>query len=376
MNINLPQRYSDIDEDMVINVLDALDLPTDELNIERETRDGRYMIIEHESVKFFVGLSNDPLGGRNSFLMQYLPPVYQAYIFDESPVKSISIYYPYGFRPDRPVAPYHTFVNKLLRTAGIKLLNEGEAFNGNVTRPFENITDLILSRLTQSQNNQSNKPSYFENDEDAVTIYAKTYGANSMESFMMAIAAYQLTDKKIVYYPVVEQSSTQPPEHAARVLELLGIDVREPIAEILDQHEVRKIEKSTSRKSARFHYNLLVKFGKKECYMCGCDIESTIIGAHIHRVTDIDHEDLNFEEKVQHATSADNGLWLCATHDRMYEYGIVYYDDHYNIVIKDGLDSNQVEYINWLTLTKSFQEVHRNIATSGYLELHRQRVVA
>lgn len=44
------------------------------------------------------------------------------------------------------------------------------------------------------------------------------------------------------------------------------------------------------RDTPKFHYNLFKKYGDKKCLLCDCDIDRMIIGAHIHRVTDISND--------------------------------------------------------------------------------------
>ncbi len=77
-----------------------------------------------------------------------------------------------------------------------------------------------------------------------------------------------------------------------------------------------------------FHYNLLQNMEKKRCYkVCGCDIEHMVLGSHIERQYDIDRNNNTMMRKVKVITDGDNGLWLCANHDKMFEYGIIYFID-------------------------------------------------
>ena len=86
----------------------------------------------------------------------------------------------------------------------------------------------------------------------------------------------------------------------------------------------------------------------KRCYLCNCDIQRLIIASHIQRVTDINKLDLPFSEKRKLAIDGDNGLWLCANHDKLFEYGLIYFEDNM-LKISDSLTKEQTKYVKYLT---------------------------
>ena len=150
------------------------------------------------------------------------------------------------------------------------------------------------------------------------------------------------------------------------------------------------------REQKKYHYNLLQKFKEKKCYLCGCDIEYLIIGSHIHRVTDILHGNLPENEKQRQIIDGDNGFWLCANHDKLFEWGLIYFDKD-KMIIRDTLSEFQKKYIYDSTfylekIYKSFnndkefnvievddslefhiQEEHYNDNMKNYLEIHKRR---
>ena len=133
-------------------------------------------------------------------------------------------------------------------------------------------------------------------------------------------------------------------------------------------------EQSTCRKQDEFKFNLLEKYGKKKCYLCDCDIESNIIASHIHRITDIDNSPISYEDKRKQAVDADNGFWLCANHDKMFENGIITFDKNGNLILNSKLKENQIAYINYITNVLKIEESHLTEKLISYLLLHNKRV--
>lgn len=100
--------------------------------------------------------------------------------------------------------------------------------------------------------------------------------------------------------------------------------------------------------------------------------------------------------KKKKAVDADNGLWLCANHDKLFEYGLIYFEDN-KLIISDKLDDEQKKFITSITYNlkeetstrkydiKEGQDVEHgerafyikdedyNENMHGYLELHRER---
>jgi len=118
----------------------------------------------------------------------------------------------------------------------------------------------------------------------------------------------------------------------------------------------------------------LEKYGNKKCYLCGCDIESNIIASHIHRITDIDNSNIPDEEKRRQTVDGNNGLWLCANHDKMFENGIITFNKNGELVINPTLKANQVEFIQYITQILKIQDIHLTKEFLQYLMIHNKRV--
>lgn len=131
-------------------------------------------------------------------------------------------------------------------------------------------------------------------------------------------------------------------------------------------------------------------------------IEETIVASHIHRITDIDNSTtMTEEEKNIAAIDSDNGFWLCANHDKMFENGLFYFLDDKLIIsndikglvdrtekyaeksisnIKDGILQNNIRALVYRMsdelVLKNFkiEPIHYTPKMHDYLEIHRHRV--
>jgi hypothetical protein len=143
-------------------------------------------------------------------------------------------------------------------------------------------------------------------------------------------------------------------------------------------------------------FNLLQKYGEKRCYLCGCDLEHLVIASHIERITDIDNSIVyTDEEKAARAVDSDNGFWLCANHDKMFAWGIIYfedwilkikfYDDEHtnNFIINSIFETIKIQhgYPNKITSIGNvnggifqIRQEHFNSNMAKYIRLHAQRV--
>ena len=68
---------------------------------------------------------------------------------------------------------------------------------------------------------------------------------------------------------------------------------------------------------------------------------------------------MSFSEKRKLAVDGDNGLWLCANHDKLFEYGLIYFEDN-SLKISDNLTESQKEYVKYLTfdIKKKIQDIN------------------
>lgn len=350
-------------------------------------------LVTKATVKYICLSAADSTESRNSFILQNFPTAYQHYLMDDSKNKEFEYY----IRDTRfPHPPYTIFAYKVLLTGNIKILNLDKVTPSSRTdydfrTPFLDFKQMRKMRLDLQRRNSGNTSTLFEEINDEISVYGKSYGANGRETTAICLALYNLVSLPIKVYNVNETD----PQHLADVdpanryiLEHLGIEIDDGRMDF-----ETTTESIAKRDSKKYHYNLLQKFKEKRCYLCGCDIENLIIGSHIHRVTDILKSNLTEEEKQLQIVDGDNGFWLCANHDKLFEYGLIYFEND-KLKIRDNLSECQKNYINSLTFNMrkvydskdsniiynnnddvvfSISPEHYNEKMHQYLEIHKNR---
>ena len=381
-----------------------LSVATSDYEVIEEVRghnSGQYIKLQTDSEIKFICLSGErSTASRNTFILQNFPTAYQHFLMDASENKSFEYYIR---DTDNPHGPYIIFSYKVLLTAKIKILNLDRVIpSRNVNfldhrTPFLDFKQMRKFRLDSQSRNVGNNSTLFEETDKEISVYGKSYGANGRETTAICLALRKLVSLPIKVYNVNETD----PAHLASVdpankyiFDYFGIEVDDESIdfESTDENVIAK------RNSKKYHYNLLQKFKEKKCYLCGCDIEKLIIGSHIHRVTDILHSDLSEDEKQRMIVDRDNGFWLCANHDKMFEHGLIYFNND-EMEIKDELSEEQKEYVidstfylreiyesfsihsNLVTINKESSNEKFKISTEHYNEnmheylvLHKERI--
>lgn len=328
IKVILPRKHGrnfiGLTEDVLSDVTNRLFKSTD-YSVEYEDRSaGQYFkVIDSESGRVHYVIFNNSNDSRNTRLIQPFPVGYIDFIKSQEQNKSLDIYFINPETSDR--TKYAKLFYRCFMTLGVNFLNF-EILGLNGIEPYVSYSDLKQERNTNRDRNSHNESTYFEENDDDVTIFGKTDGVNEKESFILALTIAKIADqvRPVVFYPV---KSDMSPKYRA-VLEDTGISF-EPFIETLHSGKALAVSSSdvdSIRNTKIYHLNLHQKFGNKQCYICDCDIEHLVIGAHIERVSDI-KRNIRYtqNEKLERAVDGDNGLWLCANHDKMFEYGIIYF---------------------------------------------------
>ena len=110
--------------------------------------------------------------------------------------------------------------------------------------------------------------------------------------------------------------------------------------------------------------------------MCNCTIQKLIIASHIQRVSDIKKLGISFKQKRLKAVDGENGFWLCANHDKMFEYGIITFNEENGLlqINKENLDDFQRQFINSITNNTNVEEIHFTDELKEYLKKHNDRI--
>ena len=322
-------------------------------HVEYEYRkNGRYikLIKENEVHYICLSASETEYKGRNSFLTQYLGTAFGRFKLETNKNKKFEIYL--LMTSEKAFVNYQKFIYRCCKTLQINLLNINE-----IILPFSTYKEIKNVRSQISDRNTGNNSSYFSDTGDFVEFFAKCYGANGKESVFLAMVVRQLTDKKIVIYQVEDHGQKKLSSIDKEILEKNGFIFGEDII----SEEFNRIDLNINEKDLRnqpaFRLKLFQKFGDKKCYLCDCDIDNLIIASHIHRVTDIKNDILlTDEEKKKQIIDGDNGFWLCANHDKLFEYGLIYFDNR-KLLISNKLNSEQQKYIRNITSKLSIPQL-------------------
>ena len=372
MKVFVKERYKEeLNVRIIKQVLSSLNL-NESFEIQYIRGDGRNLIIETDTYKHYVIVSREIADSRNAFLAQYISTVLSQYVEDlTTKQKKISIYL--LDTSDRAKTDFIIDTYRVAKTLGINILNESELGLSTI-QPYNSFRDWKNARSNRQQYNPANQSSYAMEDEDEYTVFGKLYGANGKESALLACQLAEIAkkeNKKLNFVQVKEHGTEAISITDKKLLEYYGVNVSGG-AIVLKDKQTR--DRSTCRKQDEFKFNLLEKYGNKKCYLCGCDIESNIIASHIHRITDIDNSKIPDAEKRRQAVDGNNGLWLCANHDKMFEYGVITFNINGELVINSTLKENQVEFIKYITQVLKIQDIHLNNEFLQYLMIHNKRV--
>lgn len=108
-----------------------------------------------------------------------------------------------------------------------------------------------------------------------------------------------------------------------------------------------------------FRKKLLNRYGK--CCICGINITDCLIASHIRPWSEC--------EDAKDKLNEDNGLLLCPNHDKLFDNGLISFDDNGKIVISSKLDSENQKLLG--VSSDNLIEYHGN--TKEYMKYHRKK---
>ena len=314
---------------------------------------GRLVYVEYDDILYYVSLSEENIGGRNSSL-QSVPTAINLYYADTRRNKRLCYY----FLPHNGNAftAYHLFVYKMMMTAGVQFLNISQYYHRTIV-PYSNVDDLIVDRRDNQIGIASNNSSYVSKSSDRIQIYAKTFGASKYESTLLAIAVSHIADRPVELFNICEQNLKALPQSSVKTINALGNVSLYNTSLFLDKHQPADESERAKLRSASYLYNLYNRIGYKKCALCGCEIPEIIQGAHIWGVSQISHTDgLDEETRFAHAVSGNNGLWLCQNHHKLFDANIIMIDSNGHVRIKDSLVAKDAAFIRDTTFKTSLDD--------------------
>lgn len=316
--------------------------------LERSYNKGRLGILHYQNKVHYICFSDNSNSGRNSSL-QSVSTAFNRFYVNPHTDKELVFY----FLPSLSnyATNYHIFMYRLMSTAGVKFINTPIEL-ANSLQPFNSVDDIILSRKANSERNTGNNATYIlKNNPHSYEIYGKTFGANKYETSLIcyAISAIALDNDKITLFQYNEKDLKQLPKASLAVLNLMG---KINIVNIDDELEKQELRKNNSIRSPRFIARLLNHLGDKKCVLCGCEISEIIQGAHIWPVADIKkYAYLTIEQQLSYATDAENGLWMCQNHHKLFDSNIIRLTEFGQVEYSLDLPDSYKKYIKSITFS-------------------------
>ena len=322
---------------------------------------GRLAILQYKDSVSYISFSEKDINGRNSSV-QSVPTAFNMFYLNEYPNKKLYYYFLCNIGAG---TNYQLFMYRLMKTVGFIYLNDREMLGQQIC-PFTSIEDIIHSRKINTDRNQGNNATYItKSNAKQFDVYGKTYGASKYETSMIcyAISTLLQTNQRATIYEMVEGDLKNLPQPSVEVLNKMGnVDIVSTDMQL----EKKAFTENNSLRSPKYIYNLLSHLGRKHCALCNCEIPELIQGAHIWPVSKIKKSPLlSLDDKIKHATSAENGLWLCENHHKMFDEDLIMINPDGSITYKEDLEEQHIIFINTVTTTLSLPS---EILTEQFLE--------
>lgn len=318
--------------------------------LEKSYNKGRIAIMQYKDIVSYISFSELEIGGRNSSV-QSVPTAFNMYYSNSYPKKRL--YYYFLNVSGNAETDYQILIYRLMNTIGFEFLNASENLLMRI-RGFNSVEDIIFNRKINAGRNRSNNSTFItKGHAGEIEIYGKTYGANKYETSLICYALSSLWQpgQHIKLYEVLEGDLKELPEASLNVIKQMGIIDVVPTDMTLEKRIYDG--KETSLRSPRYTYNLFNKLGNKHCALCNCEIPELIQGAHILPVAAIRRmNSIPLEKRLELALDGDNGLWLCENHHKMFDEGMLSFDNHGALLLRNDIDQRHMKFIDETTRYK------------------------
>ena len=337
--------------------------------LDKTYNKGRLAIMQYKDVVSYISFSEMEIGGRNSSV-QSVPTAYNLYYSNPYPKKRL--YYYFLNISEKVETDYQIMIYRLMNTVGFEFLNARESMLRRI-QSFSSIEDIMFNRQINAGRNRSNNSTFItKGHAGKIEVYGKTYGANKYETSLICYALSSLWQpgQRIKLYEVLEGDLKELPVASLNVIKQMGIIDVVPTDMTLE----RRIYdgKETSLRSPRYTYNLFNKLGNKHCALCDCEIPELIQGAHILPVAAIRRMiSIPIEMRLEYALDGDNGLWLCENHHKMFDEGMIFFDNHGCLLLRNDIDQRQKRFIDEITKYKVLPTEFLTDKFLWYLEQRR-----
>ena len=353
------------------------------------TNKGRMIILKYQEIVHFITCSEKYVKGSNSSV-QSVPTALNAFYKYSNKEKKFHYYFLMedSHNTRSPISPHILMAYRMMATIGVNFLNVDYLSNfmaarsGRQTRgatqisridPFVSIDDVINARNQNSKSNRGNSPSYLtKNSAGEIEIYLKTYGASKYDSIFLCYAVSKIIDKsnQVTAYEMIEGNLKKLPEPSRSIIKEIGVIKIITTNNELEYKAFNQTDKGTNFRSHIYISHLLDKFKVKRCALCGCEIPEIIQGAHIWPVAKIKEANyLSNEQRFNHATNGENGLWLCQNHHGLFDQNIITISHKGDILFSSSLSSENEAFLNSITTYKQLPEHIMTDQFIKYLDL-------
>lgn len=336
---------------------------------------GRLITLETDDTINYINLSQTGnIRGRN-YQVQSVPTALSIFLQEEQSNKKKSVFWFYflPFQGDNETK-YMLFFYRVMMTVGIKFLNPDYGLEHTILASYSSVKELIYARNKLKTFNSGNNSTYITDEGDCYHIYGKTFGANQKETTLLCFAMSAITDKPIKLFQIIDNDSTAISEQDKEAIKKYSIAHGHQSIEVLDDscqfdNDISDQIRDNLR-SPKFIYNLLTKFGgEKKCVLCECKIDRLIQAAHIYPVADIRRRsDLNFDSKLRLAIDADNGIWLCENHHKLFDSGIIWFEEG-RLCISNKLNNDDFAFVKQVTTIKQIEPRYINERMLAFFDI-------
>lgn len=329
---------------------------------------GRIAIMQYKDVVSYISFSELEIRGRNSSV-QSVSTAFNMYYNNTYSRKSL--YYYFLNVEGNAETDYQILIYRLMNTIGFQFLNSSPRLMRRINA-FNSVEDIIFNRRINAGRNRSNNSTFItKGDSGEIEIYGKTYGANKYETSLMcyALASLWQPGQNIKLFEVLEGDLKELPASSLNVIHQMGVIDVIPTDMTLEK---KIYDKENSLRSPRYVLNLFNKLGNKHCALCDCEIPELIQGAHIWPVSAIKKAPaLTLEQRLEYALDGDNGLWLCENHHKMFDEGMLTFDQHGQLLLKNGLENRHRKFIDEIT---KYDFIPEEFLTDRFLWYLNQRM--
>lgn len=328
--------------------------------------EGRLITLETSNSIEYINLSQEgKIEGRN-YQVQSVPTALSKYLKEEkTQTKKCNFWFYFLPFVGNNETNYMIFFYRIMKTIGIKFANPDYGLEHTQLVEYSSVKDLINARNNSRTTNSGNQSTYITDEGDYYHIYGKTFGANQKETTLLCFAISAITDKPVKLFQIVDNESTE-----------LSVQDKQAIIDYSKRHGNKEIEvlddsyqfdNDTSDtvkdnlRSPQFIYNLLHKFGgEKKCVLCDCKIDRIIQAAHIYPVASIrKRSDLQFKDKFRLAVDADNGIWLCENHHKLFDSNLIWFEEG-QLCISHKLNAEDLLFVKHVTTIEKIEPQYIN----------------